>query len=163
MNTVLCSLLGILFSLSALAGLPSEDAYIKNLRSRFANAHIPQEEDIYDSVFSCQGRKAKAGDFNADFVIKELRFYRTIGYLPFVDADDFRLDDRSMVRFNSAFVGYLNSKKGEEYIALRVGPKGELLFESSIVSSQPGLKSVIRYPNKAIAQSYGICRRLSYY
>ena len=67
MKALFCSLV-FLCSMGAYAGLPSEDSYIKDLRSRFQNAQKPLEDDLYELVFSCEGRNAMKGDFNSDFI-----------------------------------------------------------------------------------------------
>lgn len=157
------SLFGLLLTLSVNAALPKEDNLIKELRLRFFQGNTPQEEDIYDIDFTCEGRKALAGNFDEDFSIKELTFHRTIGYLPFVSARNFRLDDHALVKFSSSYVGYIMNNQAEEFLALRVGSEGELLWEASIVDPDNrfpfGINSVIRYAQRSIAHAYGICRK----
>lgn len=146
-----------LCSMGAYAGLPAEDSYIKDLRSRFQNAQKPLEDDLYEIVFSCEGRNAMKGDFNSDFIIDDLRFFRTVGYLPFTDARNFRLDDHALVSLNSSYVGYIRTKETEEYIAFRVGSRGELLIESSVRSDEIGLRPIVGYPQNYTVKSYGVC------
>ena len=148
-----------LISSSALAGLPSEDSYIKDLRSRFQNGQKPQEDDLYEVVFNCEGRSATKGDYVADFIIDDLQFFRTIGYLPFVDSQNFRLDDHALVSLGSSYVGYVDESGSEEYIAFRVGPKGELLIESSVAAKgvKTAVRPVISYPQNYVVKSYGVC------
>lgn len=153
----LCWSLVFLCSMGAYAGLPAEDNYIKDLRSRFQNAQKPLEDDLYEVVFSCEGRNAMKGDFNSDFIIDDLRFFRTVGYLPFTDARNFRLDDHALVSLNSSYVGYIRTKETEEYIAFRVGSRGELLIESSVRSDEMGLRPIVRYPQNYTVKSYGVC------
>lgn len=148
----------ILFSSGVFAGHPAEDSYIKDLRAKFQNAQKPLEDDLYEVVFNCEGRNATKGDFKSDFIVDDLRFFRTIGYLPFADARNFRLDDHALVSLNSSYVGYVRTKESEEYIALRVGSRGELLVESSIRSDDVnGLKPIVRYPQNYSVKSYGVC------
>lgn len=164
MKSVLFTLFGLFLSISSQAGLPKEDDVTNDLRNRFIQARTPEEGDIYDSVFKCQGRKALAGNFQSDFMIDELIFNRTIGYLPFVSAHPFRLNDRALIKYNFSYVAYLNHKGREEFIALRVGDMGELLWEASLVANSGllpiGLNPVVRYPQKTVAHAYGVCERL---
>lgn len=147
-----------LFTSGAYAGHPAEDNYIKDLRTRFQNAHKPLEDDLYELVFNCEGRNATKGDFNSDLIVDDLRFFRTIGYLPFADARNFRLDDHALVSLSSSYVGYIQTKESEEYIAFRVGSRGELLIESSVRSDAANtLKPIVRYPQNYSVKSYGVC------
>lgn len=156
---VLCWSLVLLYSLGIYAGAPSEDSYIKDLRNRFQSAQKPLEDDLYEVIFNCEGRMAIKGDYTPDFIVEDLRFFRTIGYLPFADARNFRLDDHALVNSRSSYIGYVDNNKGEEYIAFRVGPKGELLIESSVPSkgAVSVLKPVIYYPQNYTVRSYGVC------
>lgn len=152
-----------LLTASSYAALPKEDAYIRSLRNRFFQARLPLERDLFNKSFECIGRKALPGNFEDDFIINELRFYPNIGYLPFVTATNFRLDDHALVEYKSSYVAYYNDGLSEEYLALRVGEQGELLWEASLINEKniyPNKQvPVMRYPEKTVVHAYGICEQ----
>lgn len=131
-------------------GLPDEDPVVKNLRTRFTQAHSPTADDLLNKEFDCKIFLSIKSNFS--------RYTETISFKRF-DGLYISDSDMALVDNGDELIGVGKFEHLIYYKAYRISKNNEILIEGS----SPTKYSVHLIPiadtgnSKADVYMYGVC------